>query len=147
MDALTSIDGFFADMLPPMVRALLWGVLIAVVSMGIYVLVAPQEKLRSLKAEQKENKAKLKAYDGDFEGMSALLKKDVAYSLKLVVISIVPFIVSLAPAVLLMYGLDILYAQTEFPTVGAEWTGTYEFWFLLSAIVVSLFIKIKFKIA
>lgn len=147
MELLSTIDGSLAGFMPPVFRAVLWGVLIGVVSMGIYVLVAPQAKIRQLKAEQKDNKAKLKAYDGDFEGMSVLLKKDVSYSLKLVGVSLFPFVVSLTPAVGLMYGLDALYAETPFPVVGFDWTGSYEFWFLLPAIIVSLAIKFIFKIA
>lgn len=147
MEFLSHIDSLFATLLSPALRALLWGVLTAIVSMSIYAKIAPQDKIRALKAEQKANKILLKAYDGEFEGMSALLKKDLGFSLKLVVISIVPFVVSLAPVVGLMYGLEEIYAETVFPTVGAEWTGCFDFWFLLSAIVVSLAIKIIFKIA
>ena len=147
MELLFAIDGFFSPVLSPALRALLWGILTGAVSMGIYVLVAPQDALKRLKVEQKANKAQLKAYDGDFEGMRMLLKKDVSYSLKLVTASLLPFVVSLAPVVLLMYGLDALYADVTFPTLGAAWTASYEFWFLLSAIVVSLGIKLFFKIA
>lgn len=147
MEFLALIDQFFAGLLAPAGRALLWGALTGGLGMGIYALIAPQEKIRAIKAQQKENKAKLKAYDGDFEGMSALLKKDVMFSLKLVAVSVVPFVVSMAPIVLLMVGLEAMYADTPFPTLGAAWTGNFEFWFLLAAIVVSLFLKFFFKIA
>jgi len=147
MDFLSQIDDLFAGILSPALRALLWGTITAVVSMVIYARIAPQDKIRSLKAEQKSNKKLLKAYDGDFSGMRVLLKRDLGYSMKLVVISIVPFVVSLAPAVGLMYGLEAHYAEVAFPTIGADWTGSFEFWFLLAAIIVSLAIKIIFKIA
>jgi uncharacterized membrane protein (DUF106 family) len=147
VEALSLIDGFFAGMLSPLLRAVVWGVLTAAVSMGIYVLIAPQEKLRLVKAEQKANKAKLKAYDGDFEGMSVLIKQDLRCSLKMVTLSLVPFVVSMAPAIALMYGLEDVYANVPFPSLGAEWTENFEFWFLLAAIVVSLAIKVIFKIA
>lgn len=147
MDLLSQIDSVFAAFLSPALRALLWGVLTAIISMAIYAKIAPQEKIRTLKAEQKANKSVLKAYEGEFDGMSALLKKDIGYSLKLVAVSLLPFVVSLAPVVLLMYGLEELNTNTVYPTLGAEWTGNFDFWFLLSAIVVSLAIKIIFKIA
>ncbi len=146
MEALVYLDGLLAA-LPPSVRALLWGTLTAMVSMGIYAKIAPQDKLRELKAAHKEHKKKMKGYDGDFEGLSVLIKQDLGFSLKLIAASVVPFVASMAPVILLMVGLEDIYANTTFPTMGAEWTGCFEFWFLLAAIVVSLAIKVIFKIA
>lgn len=147
MHTLFQIDALLANFFSPVMRALIWGAFTGIFGMGAYALVAPQEKIRAIKSLQKANKAQIKAYDGEFDGMRVLLKADLAFSLKLVVISVVPFLLSVTPVVLLLYGLDALYMGTEFPTLGFDWTGSFEFWFCAAAITVSMSIKSLFKIA
>lgn len=130
----------------PLIRALLWGTLTGIFSMIVYVLVAPQDKLKAIKAEQKANKALLKAYDGEFDGMMALIKKDLGYNLRMVVLSLLPFVLSVAPAFGIMFWLEEIYTGVELPGVGPEWSATFEFWYIVAAIVSSLGIKFAFKI-
>lgn len=135
-----------AGLFSPLWRAIIWGVATGALSMGIYVLCAPQEKLRQLKAEQKANKLVMKDFDGEFSDMKVLLVKDLKYSLTQVAISLIPFVLSVAPAFAAMYGLEEAYANVVLPTLGAEWTGNFEFWYIFSLLVTSLGIKFTFKI-
>lgn len=140
------MDAALAAFLSPLLRALFWGLVTGAVSMAVYAFIAPQERLRQIKAEQKANKAVLKAYDGDFDGLKTLIFKDLGCSMKQVGLSIVPFIISMIPAFGIMFGLETAYMDVALPQVGAEWTGCFEFWYILSAIVSSLVIKVAFKI-
>lgn len=143
---LLSLDAALASACSPFIRAWIWGVVTGALSMGIYVLIAPQDKLRAIKAVQKDNKKLLKAYDGEFDGLKALIAKDLSCSMRLVGLSLVPFVVSVAPAFGIMYGLETAYLDIPLPQMGAEWTGNFEFWYILSAILSSLATKIGFKI-
>lgn len=147
MDAfLTLIDAQLAAFLSPLWRAVAWGLFTGTFSMVIYVLCAPQTKLKQLKAAQKENKKLLKGFDGEFDALKVLIKNDLRYSLHQVAISIVPFLLSVAPAFAIMYGLEAAYIGLALPTLGAEWTGNFEFWYIFAVIVSSLGIKFFFKI-
>ena len=143
---LIALDSGMAAFAPPLARALIWGTFTGALSMLIYVLVAPQTKLKAIKAEQKANKAVLKAYDGEFDGMMALIKKDLMCSLRMVALSLFPFVLSVVPAFGIMYGLEAAYMGVEMPGVGPEWSASFEFWYIVSVIVSSLGIKIAFKI-
>lgn len=145
-ELLAQADSALAAWCSPVMRSLLWGTLTGVLSMAVYALIAPQEKLRNIKAEQKANKAVLKAYDGDFAGLQVLIKKDLGYSLKMVGLSLFPFAVSVAPAFALMFRLEPLYENVLMPGVGVEWSANFAFWFIVAAIVSSLAVKIGFKI-
>lgn len=143
---LTNLDGGMAAFAAPLARALIWGTLTGIISMVVYVLVAPQDTLKAIKAEQRANKAVLKAYDGEFDGMMALIKKDLGCNLRMVGHSLLPFVLSVAPAFGIMFGLEAAYMGVALPGVGPEWSATFEFWYIVAAIVSSLAIKIGFKI-
>lgn len=145
MEALALIDGGLAGFSPAM-RAALWGALSGAAGMGLYALAAPQAQLRQCKAAQKEHKNVLRHYDGDFNGLKALIRADLGYSLTQIRLSVLPFLLSMGPLIGLMIGLEALYAPLPFATLGAAWTASFEFWFLLAAVAVSLAVKFIFKI-
>ena len=143
---LIAIDQWLSGFALPLWRALIWGVASGTASMGVYVLFAPQSKLRALKAAQKAHKKRLHGFDGAFTQLWPLICKDLSYSLWRVWLSIIPFMLSLAPVMGVMLALEDAYASIALPMLGAVWTGHFEFWFIVAMLITSLAIKTTCKI-
>ena len=90
----------FADM-PPVIRLTIWGIFAAVISMSLYRLLSPQEKIKMAGANTRKLIRELATYDGDFNGLT-ILTRSVSYA------SSRHFFIILGPAVLA--SLPILFA-------------------------------------
>lgn len=145
-DFFSLIDGLFT-WLPATLRICLWGTLSGAFCTWIYVLFAPQEKLKVLKGLQKDVRKQLRAYEGeDFGVVRGLIAQDLRHGLKMIGISIVPFVLSVGPAFWIMSELEPIYTPLALLSLGADWTASYEFWYILALVVSSLYIKFAYKI-
>jgi hypothetical protein len=144
-DIVGLIDGWMAGWLPSLLRIALWAVFSGIISMGIYVLLSPQQRFLNLKAEQKEVRQRLKHYDADWDGLLLLIRKDLALSFRQLALVIVPFVCAVAPVLLLFSKLSGLYTSS-YADFGPDWMRGFEFWYFLAMMVACIIIKIKYKI-
>jgi len=139
-------DTLLAGLMGPWPRILAWGVLSGAISMGIYAWIAPQQKMIAYKAQQKELRAKLIRHEGAFGELQSLIRADLLLSLKLCTLAVPAVVLSFLPAAGILYCLLPVFAEITLPTLGAEWTSSVEFWYILAACVSSLAIKFLFRI-
>ena len=114
--------------------------------MALYARISPQGKLTQMKAVQKETRRQLMRYDGNWDGLRALIVKDLSLGFKQIGIVLLPFLISVAPMIWLMLELIVLYEGQTYSSFGPDWMRGFEFWYIIVVIIVSLIIKIKFKI-
>lgn len=145
-EVISFLDDLLSPWAPELLRIVIWGCLSAAFSMGLYAKLSPQKKLLLLKEEQKASRKQLMSYDGEWDGLSTLIKRDLSLSLKQMGLIFLPFVLSVAPVVVLMTYLLDIYTST-YTSFGPEWMRGFEFWYILSLLVVSLYLKFKFHIA
>lgn len=68
------VDAKLAAVLPPTARLVLWGVLGALVSMGLYRFLSPQGRIAQGKRDLAQAKQRLDAYDGEMDGAWPLIR-------------------------------------------------------------------------
>jgi hypothetical protein len=144
-DIVASIDASMGG-IPFLLRLIIWAIASAGISMALYARISPQQKLTHMKATQKETRRQLMRYDGNWDGLQALIIKDLSLALKQVGTVLLPFIISVAPMIWLMLQLAALYEGQTYSSFGPDWMRGFEFWYILVVIIASLIIKIKFKI-
>ena len=146
MNELTAIDAMLAAWLAPLPRIILWGIITAIFSMGCYGLLNPKEKIAIIRQQQKNSRGALLRYDGNWDGMWKLICRDLSLAFKQLGFALIPFIVSVAPVVVLMDALSEIYGDAAYSHFGPTWSQDFEFWYVASALIASLFIKIVFKV-
>lgn len=90
---LAQIENVLFIGMPPVVRLTIWGIFAAIVSMSLYRLLSPQDKIKMAGANTRKLIRELATYDGDFNGLT-LLTRSVFYA------SSRHFLIILGPAVL-----------------------------------------------
>lgn len=145
MDAVAFLDTLLSP-LPALWRVIGWGALGAAISMGIYAALSPQQKMHGLKQQQKKARRMLLDHDGDFKELRALIQQDLALSLRLIGLAVLPFLLSLLPLIAIVVPLLDIYAA-PLVSFGPEWMQSFEFWYIGALIAASLVIKILFRIA
>lgn len=145
MPVITLLNDWLIGFLPPLLAVSLWAMLSAVFSMLIYAKISPQQKMLAAKDAQRASRKALLAYDGNLRGMYALIGKDLRLSLRMIGMAIIPFALAALPVMGLMLALSPLYPNT-LTTIGPEWMQGFDFWYIVVLIVVSLIIKITFRI-
>lgn len=147
-DIITLIDTSMASLFGPLVRIALWAIFSGCFSMAAYKILSPQKKLSGIKNEQRSTRQDLMRYDGEFSGMVALIKKDLGLSCKQIAMILLPFAIAVTPLLLLMDALFTLYGVNEpaYVSFGPDWMRGFAFWYFSILLVVSLVIKIRFKI-
>jgi len=104
--AFAALDGFLAPTVAPLIRVVLWGALMSVVTMLLYRLLSPQEKLARLRAETGESRRKLAEFDGELEGLWPLVGESLALSLRQIGTIFVPALIASLPVVSCLVWLD-----------------------------------------
>ncbi|MGH8160879.1 MAG: hypothetical protein ACRESR_01770 [Gammaproteobacteria bacterium] len=99
---LTRADLFMVDALSPAVRLVVWGVVGAIVSMGLYWLFSPQAMIADLKVRIKRSRRALDAHEGEMKDALPLMGQSLALALKQVVVILVPGVVSAVPLLFLL---------------------------------------------
>jgi hypothetical protein len=112
-------DSFMGQFAPPTVRLIIWGIIGAAVSMGLYWLISPQAKIKRNQARTLEARRALDAYEGDFTGAWPQMRRMLALSLKQVGIVFIPAVVASLPILCLLVWMSTAYGY-GYPPAGAQ---------------------------
>ncbi len=108
-------DALMAGALPPVARLVVWGVVGALVPMGLYWLFSPQKMIVDLKLRIKQSQQALDAHEGEFKAAFPLMRHSLALAFKQVVVILVPAVVASLPLLFLLSWLYSAYGY-RFPT-------------------------------
>jgi hypothetical protein len=111
-------DGLVGPMLPAWASLTLWGLLAGVVSVGMYLAVSPQQRLKRIKGEARDARDAIVAYDGDFDGLLPLVRRSLGLSLRQVALTSGPAILAALPVICTFAWLSNAYEFRE-PAAGA----------------------------
>lgn len=104
------IDNRAAEILPPLVRLILWGVIGAVVSMLLYRALSPQDRIARDKREIRDARRDLDEFDGEFADAFPLIRRLLRLSLQQVGRVGWPAVVASLPLLFLLGWLSTAYA-------------------------------------
>ncbi|MDE2149512.1 MAG: hypothetical protein KGJ55_06730 [Gammaproteobacteria bacterium] len=109
--ALAAIDRWWAPVLSPGGRLVLWGMLGAMVSVGLYELLLPQARVARAKADVETARRQLAAYDGELAGALPLMKRQIGAALRQLLLVAPPAVVAMLPVIWLASWLELRYGQ------------------------------------
>lgn len=109
------LDTQAAVAIPPLERLLLWGIIAALVSMGLYRLVSNQWRISQTKANLNETRRQLDAYDGELADAWPLIRRVLQLSLLQVGLVAWPALLSSLPLLALIGWLSTAYGYTYPP--------------------------------
>lgn len=141
------LDHLLQQWMPPVASVAVWAIASSVVSMYLYALLAPQQRLSELKERQKTSRRALMKFDGELDEARALIAENLSVSFRLIGLCLAPVLVATLPIIWIIYGLYGCYSEsiTIIP-FGPAWMRGFDMYYLLVLIVVSVFIKIRFRI-
>jgi hypothetical protein len=113
------LDGYMSYSAPPTARLVLWGIISAAVSMGLYWLLSPQRKIAQTKARALKARRALDSYEGDFAGAWPHMREMLRLSLKQVGIILWPAVVASLPVLCLLVWMSTAYGY-HYPALGAK---------------------------
>jgi len=102
-------DAWLAGVLPPVARLVVWGVLGALVSMGLYWRLSPQKMIVDLRQGIRRSQRALDAHQGSLREAFPLMRYSFALALKQVVVILVPALVASLPLLFLLGWLYSAY--------------------------------------
>lgn len=111
------IDAQVATLIPPLGRLILWGIVAALVSMGLYRALSAQERIGRTKAKLAQSRQQLEAYDGEFAGAAPLIGNLLRTALQQVGLVAWPAILSSLPLLALICWLSTAYGY-RYPAPG-----------------------------
>ncbi len=92
--------------LPPVVRILLWSAVAGFLSMTVYRLLSRQERMSGIKQEMLALRRRIAAFEGDFEALWPLLRRNLALSMRHLGLSFLPAMVAGLPVVAVLLFLS-----------------------------------------
>jgi hypothetical protein len=105
------LDGLMNAFAPPTARLVLWGAIGAAVSMGLYWLLSPQQRIAQTKARAQEARRTLDTYEGDFSGAWPHMREMLRLSLKQVGIVLWPAVAASLPLLCLLVWVNTAYGH------------------------------------
>lgn len=103
------IDQALGGVVSPSLRLVLWGLLGAVLSMGLYWLFSPQGKLNDIKTRALKARNDLNAFDGEFAEAWPLMRSMLGLSLKQLGMTTMPALLASLPVLALIVWLGTAY--------------------------------------
>jgi len=143
---IQAADNFLGAILPPFGRVILWPGLAAAISMGIYAVTSPQEKLKEVVNKSHEMMTRLSAHEGDFNELLALTKDNLRLAGSRIIHTIPATIISVIPVLYILVWMETAFETTAFFHSGPSWARGWIIPALASLITVSLIIKKAFRI-
>jgi hypothetical protein len=113
------LDGVMGQFAPPTARLVLWGLISAAISMGLYWLISPQRKIADTKQRALEARRALDQYQGDFAGAWPRMREMLRLSLKQVGIVTWPAIAASLPVLCVLVWMSTAYGY-HFPPPAAD---------------------------
>jgi hypothetical protein len=101
-----AIDNVMAAALAPLPRVIVWGGLMAVLTMFLYRLISPQKRLAVLRSASADSRQRLAAFDGELEGLWPLVRESFGLSLRQIATILGPGLVASLPLVACLVWLD-----------------------------------------
>ncbi len=105
------VDGHVLGFLPPLARLIVWAVIGAVVSMALYWLLSPQERITRLKARLTDAQRALDAHEGEFREALPLIGATLRLALRQVAVVTVPAVLASLPLLFLLVWVYGAYAH------------------------------------
>jgi hypothetical protein len=112
------LDELLSGLASPTLRLVIWGVVAAVLSMGLYWLLSPQARIAQAKADAIAARRALDAYDGEFAGAWPLIGRLLRTALRQLGLVTGPALLASVPVLALLVWLSTAYGYA-FPN-GAE---------------------------
>ncbi len=103
------LDGVLSGFAPPTLRLVVWGVVAAVVSMGVYWLFSPQTRIAQAKADALAARRALDGYDGEFAGAWPLMGRLLRTALRQLGLVTGPALLGSLPVLALLVWLSTAY--------------------------------------
>jgi hypothetical protein len=100
--ALSWIDGTVLGWLPVWTRVILWAALASLLSMAIYRLASRQETLAQVKAQVLETRAKLQGFEGEFDELWPILRRNLGLAGKQLGLTFLPAMIAGLPVLLIL---------------------------------------------
>ena len=116
---LGTIDGILAVVLSPLLRLVIWGVLAGWLTMIVYRFFSDQEKIGTLKNQQKIQQKNIAEFDGEFAELLPLIRHTLALGMKQLGLALGPALIATVPVLFI-----VIWAAGEFghvsPAAGSE---------------------------
>jgi hypothetical protein len=96
------IDQVLAGFVPDLLRLALWGVLAGWLTMLVYRRLSNQEKIQSLKAEQKIQQKAISEFDGELGELLPLIRHTLGLGMRQLSLSLGPALLSAIPVLFLV---------------------------------------------
>lgn len=108
------LDGHMSSFAPATLRLVLWGIVGAIVSMGLYWALSPQKKIAGAKTEGLEARRALDGYDGEFKGAMTLIRNMLRLAFKQIGLVVGPAVIASLPLLFLIVWMSTAYGS-KFP--------------------------------
>ncbi|MGI8740838.1 MAG: hypothetical protein ACR2KU_14930 [Gammaproteobacteria bacterium] len=105
------LDSHANSFASPTLRIILWALVSAVISMGLYWLLSPQQRIADVKRRALEARRALDAYDGEFAGAWPRISEMLRLSLKQVGIVTMPAVLASLPILCVLVWLSTTYGH------------------------------------
>jgi len=102
-------DQAMSAFMSPTLRLVLWGLVAAVLSMGLYWMFSPQDKLTDIKTRALAARRDLNAFDGDFAEAWPLMRSMLGLSLRQLAMTTRPAVLASLPVLALIVWLGTAY--------------------------------------
>jgi len=107
--AFAFVDQVMSSVASPTLRLVVWGLVAAVISMGLYWLFSPQDKLTDVKIRALKARQDLNAHDGDFDEAWPLMRSMLGLSFRQLGMTTMPALLASIPVLALIVWLSTAY--------------------------------------
>jgi len=105
----TWVDQVMSGFVPPTLRLILWGLVAAALSMGLYWLFSPQGKITDVKIRALAARRDLNSFDGDFAEAWPLMRSMLGLSFRQLGMTTLPAVLASLPVLALIVWLGTAY--------------------------------------
>ena len=105
----TFLDSGLAVVIPPLARLVLWALLAAVLSMGLYWLLSPQARIAQAKAEAAAARHDLDAHEGEFADAWPLMRRMLRAAFRQLGLVTLPAVVASLPVLFVLAWVSTAY--------------------------------------
>ena len=106
---LSWLDQGVLGALPPLVRLVLWALIGAALSMGLYKSISPQRRIGELREAAIAARRRMAGYDGEFSGLGEVAIASLGGSLRHVGVVVLPAVIASLPVLCLLVWLSNTY--------------------------------------
>ncbi|MFC3284045.1 hypothetical protein [Litchfieldella rifensis] len=112
-----AVDHVMAMGLPAVLRLVIWAAIGGAVTLGLYRLLSPQEKIGRAKREARSARQRLNAFDGELADAGPLIRAQFVAAFRHLGLVLPSTLVSILPLLALLVWLDTSYGH-DYPAAG-----------------------------